>query len=273
MNNSLGFALLLILFISCKSTPEYSAYQKNVFKENGLRLPYRILYPARFDDKKKYSVLFFLHYTGSQGNDNNAQLRIGADKFLTMTGQPQFPAIIIFPQCSKESFWSNVERKFHEEGDYTEFRFKTGGLPTEAMKLLMGLIGDIESKPYVDQSRLYVMGISMGGMGALEVLRRKPNSFAAAVSICGGDNPINAEIYAKKVSIWLFHGENDPVVDVKYSKEVAKRLKSLGADIRVTTYPGIGHSSWDNALKEPDLFKWIFSKKKLPSSSDYFSKR
>src|SRR6478735_6947808 len=100
--NYLVIFLSLVLLLSCRSgsRPDYPAYKKEVFTENGVSLPYRILYPENFDKKKRYPVLFFLHHSGSMGNDNNSQLRIGADKFLTKTGKPKFPAIIIFPQCS-----------------------------------------------------------------------------------------------------------------------------------------------------------------------------
>jgi predicted peptidase len=148
------------------------------------------------------------------------------------------------------------------------FQFKSGGPPTAAMRLLLELLDEHKSKPYIDQRRLYVGGLSMGGMGTLELLRRRPHTFAAAIAICGGDKPANASKYADKVSIWLLHGEADPVVPAHYSIEMAEELRKLGADVKLTTYPGVGHSSWEQAFAEPDLLPWLFSKQKAAGEQD-----
>ena len=39
--------------------------------------------------------------------------------------------------------------------------------------------------PQVDKDRIYVMGLSMGGMGTFDLAIRYPEVFAAAVPICG----------------------------------------------------------------------------------------
>ena len=57
-----------------------------------------------------------------------------------------------------------------------------------------------------------IAGLSMGGMGTFDIVRRYPNLFAAAMPICGGANPDNSGIL-KKTSWWIFHGLKDNIVD------------------------------------------------------------
>jgi predicted peptidase len=111
----------------------------------------------------------------------------------------------------------------------------------------------------VDKHRVYVGGLSMGGMGTFELLRRKPNVFAAAFAICGGDNTFNAKLYAKKVPLWIFHGAKDDVVPVEHSLVMAEAIKAAGGNPKLTIYPNDSHNSWNDAFAEPDLIPWLFS--------------
>jgi predicted peptidase len=143
-----------------------------------------------------------------------------------------------------------------------QFHFQEGGEPTNAMSALVALVDQMLDKPYINKKQVYVGGLSMGGMGTFEILRRKPKVFAAAFSICGGDNTNNASIYAKKVPMWIFHGGKDNVVPVDHSDVMVAALKEAGAEPKYTIYPNDGHNSWDDAFAEPELIPWLFSHSK-----------
>lgn len=167
-----GVIIALVLgaaawFFFKRSQKDYSAYQFEVYKENDGILPYRILYPKNFERSEKYPLIYFLHGSGEMGNDNKAQLALGADLFLKEKVRSEFPSVVIFPQCSAGSFWSNVERR--NENNRETFYFKTDGSPTRDLELLMNLTNNISNESYIDASRIYIMGISMGGMGVLEI--------------------------------------------------------------------------------------------------------
>lgn len=100
----------------------------------------------------------------------------------------------------------------------------------------------------------------MGGMGTFELLRRRPNVFAAAFAICGGDNVENVKHY-KDVPLWIFHGEDDSIVPASHSITIVEKLKELGSKPRFNLYPGVDHNSWDNAFAEPKLLRWLFRNK------------
>jgi predicted peptidase len=65
-----------------------------------------------------------------------------------------------------------------------------------------------------------------------------------------------------KAAFWIFHGAADPVVDVKLSREMVDKLKSLKAEVKYSEYPGVSHNSWDNAFAEKDYLSWMLAHKK-----------
>ena len=129
------------------------------------------------------------------------------------------------------------------------------------MSLLLQLTDSYVKKSFADQNRIYVGGLSMGGMGTFEILRRRTKTFAAAFAICGGDNPANAKKY-KNIPLWIFHGGLDDVVNPQLSYQVYRELKRLGNAPQFTIYPKANHNSWDATFAEPQLFPWLFSNHK-----------
>lgn len=236
-----------------------SLFSKEVFINGGDSLLYRQLLPENFDPAKKYPVLIFLHGSGERGNDNEAQLVHGTDFFLNQQARKNFPAIIIFPQCPGNDFWANVI--FGDSNAAERFSFQKGSKPTKVMGLLGDFIKQLKSEKFADTDRFYVGGLSMGGMGTLELLRHHPRVFAAAFSICGGDHVENVRKY-KNVPIWFFHGAKDNVVPPEKSEVVVAELKRRNSMVKFTLYPEANHNSWDSAFAEPELLPWLFSQKK-----------
>src|ERR1700694_2090927 len=87
-----------------------SVYQKQVFIKDADSLRYRILYPSNYKADKKYPLLVFLHGSGERGNDNELQLVHGGKLFADTRYMEQFPAIIVFPQCSINDSWTQLRR-------------------------------------------------------------------------------------------------------------------------------------------------------------------
>jgi predicted peptidase len=259
MNGSKLTAALLLLFTLGANAQEFKKFDRGNFIKGKDSIYYRVLFPENFDPKQQYPILFFLHGSGERGNDNEKQLAHGGKLFLNEDLRKAFPAIIVFPQCSEDSFWSNTV--FTDKPGKDRFEFKTGGKPTKSMHALLGMINNFLDKPYVDKKRVYAGGLSMGGMGTLELLRRKPKLFAGAISICGGDNVTNVRKY-KKTPLWIFHGEKDDVVPVVLSTNIADQLKVLGVNPKITLYPNDNHNSWDSAFAEPELLPWLFANHK-----------
>jgi len=253
---------LIIAFCLCfvfSNAQDKSAFVRTLFTLKGDTLPLRILYPKDFDKTKKYPLVLFLHGRGESGNDNEKQLIHGSEMFLDPNFRSNTQAVVVFPQCGSDSYWANVKINTSDKGK-RNFNFQKTGKPTTAMKLLLAYIEELEDLPYLDDSRFYVGGLSMGGMGTYELLRREPKTFAAAFAICGGDNVANVRKYANKLPLWLFHGLKDDVVLSEYTINIANELKRLGADYKLNLYPNANHNSWNPAFAEPDFLSWLFSK-------------
>ncbi len=250
---------LMSILISSAFAQDLSQFKKENFIQGVDTLKYRILYPENFDANKKYPVVFFLHGSGERGNDNEKQLTHGSKLFLGDDFRKNYPAIVIFPQCSESSYWSNVE--IENVTGKRFFNFLKGGEPTKSMALLLGLTDQMTSKPFADKTKIYLGGLSMGGMGTFELLRRKPKTFAAAFPICGGDNVANVKKY-KNVPLWIFHGGMDDVVNPQISYNIYQALKTIGHAPKFTVYPKANHNSWDATFAEPTLMSWLFSQTK-----------
>ncbi|MES2417087.1 MAG: prolyl oligopeptidase family serine peptidase [Bacteroidota bacterium] len=222
-------------------------------------LKYRILYPENFNPNQKYPVLLFLHGRGESGNDNEKQLAHGASLFLADEFRKNNPAIVIFPQCAEDSYWANV--KIEAVNTKRFFTFVKGGSPTKAMDLLLKFTDQFLKQPFADRSSVYVGGLSMGGMGTFEILRRRPKVFAAAFAICGGDDVANVKKY-KHIPLWIFHGGLDDVVTPQFSFNIYRKLRQLGSDPKFTVYLKANHNSWDSAFAEPGLMPWLFANHK-----------
>ena len=239
---------------------EFKKFDKGRYIRGKDSISYRILFPENFNANQKYPVVFFLHGRGESGSDNEKQLKNGAALFLQEGIRKKYPAIVVFPQCSADSYWANVKITADSAGKRS-FSFQKGGKPTKAMKALLGMIDNMLDKPYVNLNRVYVGGLSMGGMGTYELLRRKHKTFAAAFAICGGDNIANVNRY-KHVPLWIFHGGKDDIVNPNFSTLIANQLKIVGKEVKFTLYPDDNHNSWDSAFKEPELIPFLFAHSK-----------
>lgn len=254
--------LFLLLLVCCSfavAAQDLSMYQKKEFTSpEGDTLKYRILFPEDYDGRKKFPLILVLHGAGERGSDNEKQLVHGSKLFLDPAVRKRFPAIVVFPQCPAESYWSSV--KIDRNQTPLELDFDYTRPATEPLTLSIKLVEDLIRTERVDARCVYITGLSMGGMGTFEAVHRNPGLFAAALPICGGGDTENYR--QVDTPFWVFHGDADAVVDVKYSRTMVDRLKELKVKVRYTEYPGVNHNSWDNAFAERRYLKWMFGKRR-----------
>jgi predicted peptidase len=242
--------------------PALNIYERREFvTADGKVLPYRILFPENYDRKKKYPLILFLHGAGERGNDNERQLIHGSRLFLKAENRKNFPAIVVMPQCPEDSYWSSVKIDRTRQPLKLEFDYGAEvNWPLDAANMLAKKIAREES---VDLERLYITGLSMGGMGTFEAVFRYPNNYAAALPICGGGNTDQYDERVRNIAFRVFHGAEDAVVDVDLSRKMVGKLKSLNVKkVEYKEYPGVNHNSWDNAFAEPDFLGWMFQQRR-----------
>ena len=254
---TISLACLIIFVASCKTnsmlrTELRGSYVTKTHYKNGLPLPYNILYPEK--NKSKYPLLLFLHGAGERGNDNKKQLVHGSE--WLSTNNVHHPAVVVFPQCPTNDFWAAVDVQTDGEG-HRKFYFGDKA-PTPVMNQLLSLIDSMSALPYIDASRIYVMGLSMGGMATFELMWRRPGLFAAAAPICGGGNSQKSKSIAETPCIHVFHGAIDEVVIPDHSRQMVEAIKPYNKNILYTEYQNVNHNSWDNVFKEKKFFEWMF---------------
>ena len=208
-------------------------FQHGMFK----KMPYRILFPRKYDATKSYPLHIFLHGIGERGTDNEKQLSLGATHFQVDSIRDQYPAFIVFPQCPDTNYW------FDEPVTET----------------LRGLVDSLLKDQRIDAKKISVGGFSMGAYGTFAMVARNPELFQSAIAISGDGDQSKASLMAR--SKWrLFAGKKDVVVPSGRTEQMARALASAGASVSFILYPEADHGrTWINAFSEPDFFRWIFS--------------
>jgi len=235
-------------------------YEKRVYINQNDTLPYRVLLPENYSSKKLYPLLVFLHGSGERGTDNEKQLIHGSNLYTSEIFRKNYPTIVVFPQCPKNSYWASVHKSSSKKLE-KRFKFKKTLKTFRTQELLELFLYDLEKFYAIDPSKRYLGGLSMGGMGTFELVTRMPDYFAAAFAICGGGNPTWSKTLSK-TPFWIFHGDKDNVVSYRFSKRMYRKMKRFNKAIKFTSYKGVYHESWNNAFNEPNLFPWIFSFKR-----------
>ncbi len=122
----------------------------------------------------------------------------------------------------------------------------------------------IAKKYNIDENRIYVHGLSNGGQGAFEALKRAPWMFAAAAMMSPiGDALINQQGMAGSIAhipMWIFQGGQDKNPYPQKTESMIRKFRDAGAVVRYTLYPELGHGTWASAYREPDFFSWFLGK-------------
>lgn len=224
-----------------------------------MNLPYRIYFPSDYGTTdKKYPLFLYLHGYGEIGDNNTSQLRITnaqeENKILSEIVDRD-NCIVIAPQCKDPADYNWVGLNHWW---FTGAREKLSENPTIALEAATALLKETIANEKVDESRIYVCGISMGGYGTWEILARNPELFAAAIPICGGGILSSAESL-KDVAIWAFHGEADSTVPVSGTKDMISALVAAGSKkAKATYFPGVGHSCWNNVFAVDGVVDWLY---------------
>jgi predicted peptidase len=252
--------LIFILIFAGQLAYSQGEYEAKIFiTSNSDTLKYRELLPENYNPQQKYPLVLFLHGAGERGSDNQAQLIHGSMMFTNPVNREKYPAIVLFPQCPKDYFWSFEKRP---EGRLDANTFPTNYKISSILQAVKDLLDKYIATENVDTNRIYVMGLSMGGMGTFDMVCRFPDIFAAAIPICGGINPERLKDTAGKVKFRIYHGDKDEAVPVENSRKAYRALKVYGADVEYFEFVGCNHSSWDPAFNQPDFFSWLFAQRK-----------
>lgn len=221
-----------------------TGFVDKVFRDQEGDHHYVVYVPSDYTPDKKWPIVLFLHGSGARGSDNRRQINEGLGPAIR-EDPSRCPAIVVFPQAETLSVMP-INAWFPTSPD--------------GQRALVFL--DLAEKEYsTDPDRVYLTGLSMGGIGSWAQALNDPDRWAAVVPICGGGNQHDAQKIAH-LPIWVFHGSLDTTIPVAFSRTMVKSLKKAGGNPRYTEYPTVGHNSWTRAYREPELWPWLFSQSK-----------
>lgn len=201
-------------------------------------MPYAVSLPPRTPERTSSPAILFLHGGGEAGVDGIAQARVGIGPAL-FAAPERFPAVVIMPQ-TPDPFegWSSVN-----------------------LHKVLAILDRCVQAYGIDESKVTLTGVSMGGAGVWTLAALAPERFHALMPICGyGDrSEITSSLAGKPV--WMFHGQEDDVVSVNESRRYLAALKACGnGGARLTELTGVGHVSWDHAYRDPAVADWLCGK-------------
>ncbi len=202
--------------------------EEKIFEE----LEYLISYPKGFQEDKKYPLVIFLHGAGTRGDDIE-RLQNNTSVLNLLKRQDERGYVLIAPLC-KRGTWD------------------------EWMMYLVRLVETYRETSYIDETRVHLTGLSMGGYGTWMLATLYPDWFASAMPICGG----GIGGFAKNLvnlPIRTFHGLRDKTVDPIESLQMVKSINRAGGRAELILFPELEHNCWDAVYSDENNYDWLLS--------------
>ena len=195
-----------------------------------------------------YPIVIFLHGIGEKGTTSTDPNSIKSSAWrVANVGLPKnvkygtkYPFILISPQLK-----SNY-----------------GTWPAN---YIMDVLNHVKKSLRVNDRRVYITGLSLGGFGTWTVLGAYPDTFAAALPICSGGSALTkaCAIAAADVPVWGYHALDDKVVSYTVTTRMINAINACTPQpsplAKTTLFPTGGHGIWDRVYKQTDALSWLLS--------------
>ena len=213
------------------------------FVKNGVKIMEKEMYGIRYaeagvDASKKKPLLIYLHGAGERGVDLDKVYVHGPLKEKdNIEIIKEF--VLVAPQCGDgKTWWDYAERLYQWLSEYVK-------------------------NEYVDETRVYLTGNSMGGYGTWALSMAHPELFAAIVPVCGGGLAWNAGML-ENTPVWAFHCVGDDLVKCQETITMVDAVKRYSkSEVKITIYPEISHDAWTKTYQNTALYEWLLSKQKI----------
>ena len=127
-------------------------------------------------------------------------------------------------------------------------------------KKVMQVLDWVKSNYQCDSTRVYVLGMSLGGFGTMDVCGTYPDRIAAGIALCGGTSLKDVSGLGK-LPFWIIHGTADRAVPIRQSKEVVEKLQDSHNDsrLRYEWLEGGNHGTPARIFYLKKTYEWLFS--------------
>ncbi|MBL7697186.1 MAG: fibronectin type III domain-containing protein [Chitinophagaceae bacterium] len=225
---------------------DVSSFKQYFLNWQGNPMAFRIKFPRSYTNgdsvNKKYPIMLFLHGAGEVGcttnngiYNNEKQLYLGGGLFRDFVNNNQFDGFLLYPQMvNADGCWGSW-----------------GTTPTKNLSTAIAMIDSLVKYCRVDNDRVLCNGLSGGGYGAWRIADIFPQRIAKIIPSAAAGSTTNRTNFVH-IPIWFATGGKDPDPSPAQADYSLNRMKEIGADIRYTRYPDLGHAVWYKHWREPD---------------------
>lgn len=232
--------------------------------------PYAVYVPENFNEKERYPLVIFLH--GAWSNH-----RLGLRRLFGVGNAQGYD----FIKPGNVPFETDVESTryfpaFKPVGYIAAAPYARGtaGYQGIAEMDVYEMLDDLKSRFLIDEDRIYLTGLSMGGGGTLWLGLTRPDIWAAIAPVCPAPPEGTEELAGNAVNmpVHLFIGDRDGLY--KTASEWKNRFESSARRLDYVEYPGVGHNSWEWAYKDGFIFDWFsqFTRDPFPLQVSFSTK-
>lgn len=247
-----------------QSGPQDMTFFSSVDESNQ---PYAIYIPENFDEAKEYPLVVFLH--GALSNHRLGLRRVFGEGNLQGPefGTPGF----VPPQNDLEVTRFYPELKNVDYIVVAPFARGTAGYVGIPEQDVFDMLADVKSRFKIDENRMYLTGLSMGGGGTLWLGLNHPDMWAAIAPVCPAP-PAGTDklaMNAFNIPVHLFVGDRDGLMST--SDAWNEMFQANNVDLEYVIYPGIAHNSWEYAYDNGFIFDWFaqFERNPFPTEVRY----
>jgi predicted esterase len=193
------------------------------------QVPCSVYLPPEYgrDPAKHWPMVVFLVGLGETGDDHAAIYVHGPVAELTRNKELAAKAdyIVLTPQCPSGLRWDSPG----------------------AAAMVLQAIKFVQANWRVDADRVYLTGLSMGGVGSYLVALEAKGELAAIAPISAlAVQPDKVAAACRgTTTVWIIFGDTDGTF-TEGSRAMADALRKLKVDTVVTSIPGAGHNIWAN---------------------------
>ncbi|MBI9098061.1 MAG: prolyl oligopeptidase family serine peptidase [Spirochaetaceae bacterium] len=213
---------------------------------------YMLYLPKDYDRNpdKDYPLIYFLHGYGDRGE--NIHLLAKASPFMRIRQGHDLPFIIAAPILR----FSN---------DYPMF-------PNEYLE---GVYGELISKYRIDRDRVYISGLSMGGIASYHFTMSHTDK-VAALAVLSALNPEYLEfaknagfqpfssnpVELKDIPIYIVHGKQDMLFPVSAAEKTVADLRKSNDSVEFHILEDGDHDTWTDTYSDPHFYDWLLQHSK-----------
>lgn len=192
-------------------------------------MPYRVYVPKAYAASKATPLVIALHGLGGNEDgffDNYSQLppKLAEQHGFLLASPLGF---------RRDGFYGSgimgaTDAASRRRGEYSE-------------KDVLEVLRLMKAAYNVDDSRIFLIGHSMGAIGTWALAAKYPQTWAGLVAFAGTGAPALAESM-KTIPQFIVHGDADNTVNVSGSRNMVAALKKLNANVTYVEVPGGSHT-------------------------------